>query len=235
MSTPTPPPDDRPAENVTAQAAAPPTTRRRRRWILGGAAAAVLLVLAGVTAALVSGGPGRHQHDRDTAAPRLTAGESRFTGEDLGGRDLLGDGRRGLGSDTLLVGTVAAVGGGTLAVDRDAGGRTTVRTDDRTQVRGGGPDDLRAGERVVVRVRGTGDTATAVVVATPRAHVTGTVTELDGARATVVEAAGLTATVDVSGLTTRPAVGDLVTLSGASAEGGATLRAETLRTLPQTG
>ncbi|NMH97127.1 hypothetical protein [Pseudonocardia acidicola] len=240
MSTPTPPgaAGEQPTEQVAAQ---PPAVRprRRRRWLIGGASALALLVVAGVAAALLIPDGGRG------AGPGGRAGNSASVA-DLGGADLLaavgpGGGRghggegRGLGSDTLLVGTVATVGNGTVVVNRDSGGQMTVKTDNKTRVPGGNANlgNLTAGERVVVRVRGTGAAATAVSVATPRAHVSGTVIAITGDRATVIAADGLTVTVDISGLATKPAAGDLVTLTGTSADGGATLKAQTVRTLPK--
>jgi hypothetical protein len=161
-----------------------------------------VLILGGVVAALVIPGGGHGRGGSRGGDVGLTAAE-----DDLGGSDLLGTGpgedrrgggrdrdTRGTGDDTLLVGVVKSTASGSLVVTRDGGGDVTVRTDDRTRVRGTATAlaDLTAGERVVVRVTGTGDTATAVAVQAPKARLTGTVTALTGDRATVVEAGGLT-------------------------------------------
>jgi hypothetical protein len=74
-----------------------------------------------------------------------------------------------------------------------------------------------------------------VAIQAPKARLTGTVTALAGDRATVVEAGGLTGTVDVSGLTGKPAVGTLALFTGTPAENGTVLKAETSRTLPAAG
>jgi len=71
-----------------------------------------------------------------------------------------------------------------------------------------------------------------VAVLVPPARVTGTVTAVAGDRITVVQLDGLTATVDVTALTQKPVVGDLVVLSGTALD-GATLRADGVRFLPK--
>ena len=217
-----------------------------------GAAIVAVLVVGGVVAALLvpwghRGGPG------DFRGPAVgLSGESSELGDIEGlddggarsdgpGRDGPGRGRgdrpvaRGLGNDTLLAGTVVSTGNGSLVLTPDGGAQRTIRTDDRTRVRGSGNaalGDVAPGERVVVRVTGTGDAATAVAVVTPRARVTGTVTALTGDSATVTGVDGLTVTVDVAGLGQKPAVGDLVVLTGTAAN-GTTLKADQVRVLPK--
>jgi hypothetical protein len=141
---------------------------------------------------------------------------------------------RKLGSDTLLVGTVGAAGGGSLNVNQDGGGSVKVTTDDNTKVRGSDKhavSDLAAGQRVVVRV----DTAKhAVGVLILRPHVAGTVTALDGDRATVTRASGQTQIVDVSGLSAKPKVGDLIAVVGSLTDNGTTVKADMIRQLPKT-
>ena len=85
---------------------------------------------------------------------------------------------------------------------------------------------------MVVRVSGTGASAVATSVQTPRAGVTGTVTALAGARATVVHAGGLATAVDVTALTTKPSVGTLAEFTGTPTGNGTVLRADQMRTLP---
>ncbi len=250
----TPPP---PAESETPPPAEQPTRRRWPIWpfVVGGIA---LLAIVGVAAtALVAGGRDRWGGPRHYS-PENTALELAVA--DAGGIELLADdpdpdqggpeagrgerwrdgpGHRGgllgrLGDDTLLVGGVASVGNGTLTVTRDGGGEKAVTTDDRIRVRGAGNSalgDLTAGERVVVRV---GADNRAVGVLGLRPHVTGTVTALDGDRATVVRGGGLTQVVDVSAVAQKPAVGDLIAAVGTLADNGTTLKAETVRVLPKT-
>lgn len=142
---------------------------------------------------------------------------------------------RPLGDDTLLVGTVVSAGDGSLVLTPDGAAQRMLLADDDTRVFGGDDRavrDLTAGERVVLRVDGTGDSATVVAAAVPRARVAGTVTALTGDQATVVAVDGLTVTADVTGIGRKPAVGDLVVVTGGAS--GATLRADELRVLPKT-
>lgn len=208
-------------------------SRNRQRGVIAGAASVAVLIAAGVAAALLipGGGPAGGVGGPDVG---LAAGS-----EEIGildGRGHRGPWReRGLGDDTLLVGTVVSAGDGSLVVAPDVGAQHTVRTDDDTRVRGWGNaalDDLEAGERVVVRVDGTGDAATAVAIWAPRARIAGTVTALEGTGATVTTIDGLTVAVDVAGLDRQPAVGDVVVVAGAAAD-GTTITAESIRILPR--
>lgn len=243
MSTPLPPAD-------------PPTSTLRSRWrrirprgrgAVIGSAVLALLVVGGVAVALVipDGGPGRDGGGRGGPEVGLSSGladagglgavdglGAREEGGGRGGRDGLGR----LGDDTLLAGTVTSVGDGTLVVTPDGDTPRTIRTDDRTRVRGTGNTalgDLQAGERVVVRVTGAGDAATAVGILVPTARVTGTVTALAGDTATVTTIDGLVMTVDIAGVGQKPVVGNLVVLSGTAANGA--LKADSVRVLPVTG
>ncbi|MCW0216239.1 MAG: hypothetical protein OJJ54_23050 [Pseudonocardia sp.] len=238
------------SEEEPTRQVAPAKRRRRpsRRWLIGGGAVLALLLVGGVVAAALlipGGGPGRGGPG-GRGGVGLTA-----SGDELGGPDLLGAGPerggpgrggdrggrgRAIGDDTLLVGVVKTSANATLVVTRDGGADVTVKADGRTRVQGSASalGDLTAGERVVVRVSGTGADATAVTVQAPKARVTGTVIALTGDRATVVEAGGLTGTVDVSALSDKPAVGTLAVFTGTSTENGTVLKAETSRTLPTT-
>lgn len=229
----------------------PPTTETRRGWrrfrprgrgALIGASVLALLVVAGVVAALLPGGP---DHGGGRFGPGSEVG---LLGDADGFDELAGPGHRGgpgrhgpggfdrgLGDDALLAGTVVSTADGSLVLTPDGAAQRTVRTDDDTRVRGGGNralGDLTPGERVVVRVEGTGDAATAVSVLVPQARVVGTVTALTDARATVVGVNGLTSTVDVAGLGQQPAVGDLVVLTGVATD-ATVLRADGIRVLPK--
>ena len=68
-----------------------------------------------------------------------------------------------------------------------------------------------------------------------RAHAGGTVTKLEGDRATVVGPGGMTKELDLSGVTERPAVGTVVVAVGTATDGGATLKVEQIRELPTIG
>ncbi|MGI9003711.1 MAG: hypothetical protein ACR2GH_19020 [Pseudonocardia sp.] len=119
---------------------------------------------------------------------------------------------------------------GSVVVAPDSGEQRTIRTDDSTRVRGGGNTglaDLEAGERVVIRVAGAGDAATAVSILTPQARVIGTVTALSGDLATITSIDGRTVTANLSALTEQPAVGDLIALTG-TATNPTTITATTL-------
>jgi hypothetical protein len=146
-----------------------------------------------------------------------------------------GRGPLGMGDDPIVPGTVASVASGSIVVNVDGAGPRTLRTDGDTEVFGAtnsGLGDLQTGERVVVEVEGTGDTATAESVWTPQARVTGTVTTLAGDTATVISVDGLVVTADVAALSQRPTVGDVVVLTG-NAVDGSTIRADGIRVLPR--
>lgn len=226
--------------------------RPRGRTAVIAASVLALLVVGGVAAALVipGGGPHRGADRADRPGIGLANGEGRpdrggdpglggdlgLSGGDLAGLDGgRGRGGRGLGDDALLAGTVVSTTGDALTLTPDGAAQRTLRTDGSTRVRGAtvsGLGDLQPGQRVVVRVSGTGDAATAVSVLVPRARVTGTVTALSGDTATVTAVDGLVVTADVAALAQEPAVGDLVVLTG-TAEGGTTLRADGIRVLPK--
>lgn len=148
-----------------------------------------------------------------------------------------GPGRGGPGRvnrGPALAGTVASVDGANVVVNVDGGAPVTVATGDRTRVKGEqrhAVGDLKAGDRVVVRGQ-VGRPAARILVSTARAR--GTVTALEGDRATVTRPNGLTQVVDVAGVSTKPKVGDRVAVRGAVADNGATLRAQSVRVLPKT-
>ncbi len=209
----------------------------RRRIVIGSALLAVLVAGGSVVALLVpddgAGGaraafgglPAEGNQQHAATAPQ---------GGPAAGGGARGAGRQPLGDDTLLLGRLVSTGTGTLVVAQDNGPTRTVRTDDNTKVPRAGRKGLAAltpGDRVVVRVSGTGDAATAVVVRSPKAHVTGTVTALSGDTATLLRADGLSETVNVAALNPKPAVGDLVVVSGKA--DGTTVVAERSRALPK--
>ncbi|MBP2476580.1 hypothetical protein JOF53_005452 [Crossiella equi] len=133
---------------------------------------------------------------------------------------------------TVLLGTLKSVADNAVTVTRDSGGDLTVSTDSRTRVRGQGVTalrELKPGGRVVVRVDKDGK---ALRVAVPKAHVTGTVTKVDGDRATVLGQSGLAVVVDVSSITDKPKVGDVVAVRGVAADAGGLLKADRVRQVP---
>jgi hypothetical protein len=221
-------------------------SRLRSRGVIITAVVAALVVIGGVTAALLL-----PDHDRDrfgpgfdragwSGAPRWAEGrhghmdmdddEGRM-GERFGGSGPRGF---GLGDEPVITGTVASVANGSIVVNVDGAGQRTIRTDDDTRVRGSansGLGDLQVGERVVVVVEGTGDAVTAEGIWVPQASVTGTVTAVSGDTATVTSVDGLTVTVNTAALSQKPAVGDVVVLTGTADAG--TIRADGIRVLPK--
>jgi hypothetical protein len=231
---------------MTAPAPEAPTRRWRRprgRALVVGAVVLAALIVAAVVAALLipGGGPGRDGDRRGGPEIGLTGeydelgagpGHGVGPGHGRGDRGPRGDGT-GLLEGPVVIGSVVSTAERTLVVTPDGGTPRTLRTNDDTRVRGAGNaalGDLTAGERVVVRVDGTCDAATALSILTPQARVVGTVTALTGTSATVVAADGRTVTADVAALGQQPAVGDVVVLTGTITD-GATLTADGVRIL----
>lgn len=203
----------------------------RRRGLIGLGVLGVLAV-GGVAGALVLGGGSGSAPGSGGPAP--VGGPAAAAPSPQPARPGHGAGERRAGT-TLLIGSVVSDTGGTLVVAPDGGGpNVTVHTDATTRTGRAGTGsaaDLTPGARAVVRVRGTGDAATAVSVASPRGRVTGTVTALSGNTATLQQGNGLSVTVDVTAVTPKPAVGDLVTATGTPNGTGVT--ATGLRVLPK--
>jgi hypothetical protein len=234
------PQSEDPTEPPTVVVASARRRRFSRRRIAIGAALLAVLVGGGMAVALlIPGGSfggavaafegrpvdGGQQAAAPAPAPAPAGGRQ---------RGQHGDGRDRLGADTLLVGKLVSTGTGTLVVAQDNGATLTVHTNEGTKVLGAGKKGLAgltAGDRVVVRVSGTGDAAAAVTVRSPKAHVTGTVTALAGDAATVLRADGLAESVNVAAVNPKPAVGALVVLSGTA--DGSTLTADRMRPLPK--
>jgi hypothetical protein len=135
----------------------------------------------------------------------------------------------------VVLGTVVSASGGTLVLTKDGGGQVSVPTNDKTLVRGDGVKalaDLKAGRRVVVKA-GADGVALGVLIA--QAHAAGTVTAVDGDHATLTRLGGLTVTLDLSGVTDKPAVGNVVIAVGTATDNGGTLKVTDLRVVPSLG
>ena len=220
----------------------PPTTaiehRRRPRFtrnraVIGAAVLAVLAV-AGVTIALLVGGPAASPPPVSGAAAGAgPAGGATPTPAGRGDRKAAGG--KHAGATGLLVGNVVSNAGGTLVIAPDGGGaNVSVRTDAATRMlgdRAGAPADLPPGARVVVRVAGSGDARTAVSVSSPGGRVSGTVTAVSGDVVTVLQANGLAVNVNAASANPKPAVGDLVAVTGVP--DGTTITATRVRVLPK--
>lgn len=220
-------------------------SRLRSRGVVITAIVAALVVIGGVTAALLLPdndrgrfGPGFDRAGWVGERPWGDRGPGPWGhhdgdwGDEGSGRSAPGP--FGFGDDPVVAGTVASVADGSIVVNVDGAGPRTLRTDGDTRV--GGPSnsglgDLQVGERVVVSIEGTGEAATAESIWVPQASVTGTVTALTGDTATVTSVQGLPVTVDVAALSQKPALGDVVILTGTADAG--TIRADGIRVLPQ--
>lgn len=137
--------------------------------------------------------------------------------------------------EKVVAGTVVSVGTDNLVVRKDNGAEVTVPTDGDTRVRGKGKhelSDLQAGERVIAKAGADGKAEGVLAV---RAHAVGTITRLNGDRATVVSPGGLSKELDLSGVSQRPVVGTMVVAVGTAVDGGATLKVEQLKELPTLG
>jgi hypothetical protein len=211
----------------------PPSSRWRRlrpRGRGGMIAVVVVAVLAvGVVAAALIG-PGRGDRVPGISRAAETGQMESHRGD--GDRGPRGFGRS---NSPVLVGTVVSTAAGTITITPDGAAARTLITNDDTRVRGNGNSavgDLQAGERVIVRVSGTGTAATAESIEVPKASVTGTVTALSGDTATVTAVDGLVVSVNVAALSQKPAVGDVVVLTGTVAN-GTTITADGIRVLPK--
>jgi len=218
-------------------AVTPSSPRRRRRlpWLFGlGGVLAGGLVGALLVAAVL--GHDRGAPDLEFAAEAeliSRAFPADWDGDHPGRHHRpFGHGPWRLGADErVVVGTVAGSSANDLTVAQDGGSPTSIPTDEDTRVRGADNhelSDLDTGERVVVRL---GSDGTAVAVGVVQARVLGTVTTLDGDRATVLRPDGLAVPVDLSGVPERPAVGTVVAVRGSAQDGGGVLRAEEVSTI----
>ncbi len=231
----------------------PSTTPGRSRWRRlrprgrGGviAAAVVAVLVVGVVAAVLLGqgrgdrvpGVGRSgETGQMEGGPGGRSDHGRGPGRGAGvGDGPVADGPGPVPDGPVLVGPVVSTTTGTITLTPDGAAARTLRTDDTTRVRGSGNTavgDLQAGERVIVRVSGSGATATAVSIEVPKASVTGTVTALSGDTATITSVDGLVVSANAAALSQKPVVGDVVVLTGTVAN-GTTITADGIRVLPK--
>jgi hypothetical protein len=231
--------------------------RPGRTWLIAGAAVLALLLVGGIGFAV-----GRHSgHHRGfghhgfgpAAMERGMGGHGGFghrggmgmgpggpegglgpgMGPGMGPGGMGPGGPRGMAHGAPLAGTVASVDGANLVVTPDGGApAVTVPTTDRTRVRGAGNGlaGLQPGQRVLVRLAAD-KTAAAVMV--PQARAMGTVTGLNGDRATLVRPDGLADAVDLAAVNPKPANGDVVFVTGTATDNGATIKVVNLRVLPK--
>jgi hypothetical protein len=219
--------------------------KRRPAWLWPAVIGGVLLVALVAGAALIAGPVANHDGnplatsetgnldllfataaDDESAAPDKGKDRPRLHGRHIG---RLGEGEK------VVTGSVVSTSDGKLVVKKDNGPEVTIPTNDDTKIAGQKDRtlaDLGAGERVIVKVGADGVAKGILAV---KAHAAGTITSVDGDRATVVRPGGLSTTLDLSGVSERPAVGAVVVAVGTPADGGATLKVEQIKELPTLG
>ncbi len=133
-----------------------------------------------------------------------------------------------LKDSTLVVGRVKAVETGKLTITKDDGSEVSLTTDGSTKLRGGDLAGLKADQRVTVRVKD----GKALNVALAKAHERGTVKDVNGNTATLIQVDGLQTPLDLSAVTEKPKNGDLVAVTGTVTD-GKTVKVEQLRQLPK--
>ncbi len=129
---------------------------------------------------------------------------------------------------TLVVGRVKSVESGKLTIIKDDGSEVSLTTDGSTKLRGGDLNGLKAEQRVTVRVKD----GKALNVALAKAHEQGTVKDVNGNNATLVQVDGLQTPLDLSSVNEKPKNGDLVAVTGTVSD-GKTVKVEQLRQLPK--
>ncbi|GAB2866633.1 single stranded DNA-binding domain-containing protein [Lentzea nigeriaca] len=129
---------------------------------------------------------------------------------------------------TLVVGRVKSVESGKLTITKDDGSEVSLTTDSSTKLRGGDLGGLKADQRVTVRVKD----GKALNVALAKAHEQGTIKDVNGNNATLIQVDGLQTPLDLSGVSEKPKNGDLVAVTG-SVSDGKTIKVEQLRQLPK--
>ncbi|MDT7789137.1 MAG: hypothetical protein QOF58_7556 [Pseudonocardiales bacterium] len=139
-----------------------------------------------------------------------------------------GKAKANLKDSTLVVGRVKSVESGKLNITKDDGSEVSLTTDGSTKLRGGDLNGLKADQRVTVRVKD----GKALNVALAKAHERGTVKDVNGNNATLVQVDGLQTPLDLSAVSEKPKNGDLVAITGTVSD-GKTIKVEQLRQLPK--
>jgi hypothetical protein len=184
-------------------------------------------------------GHGRmHGHGRHGMGPGGHSGRGGMGPDGMGGGPADGSGGqfgRGAAAAPAVTGSLVTINGTTMVITQDGGAQATVTVSPGTRVVGpqkASLADLKAGDRVAVR-EDANHQAIGVLVVPARA--VGTITAVNGNQATLVRPDGLTEPVDLTAVTTKPAVGDHVMVEGTASAGGATLAATQLQQLPKAG
>ena len=186
---------------------------KKSAWA-GAVVAAVGLTVGGIAVATAAEGP-----DGPPAA---------FAERHPGGPGKGGPGKAKLKDSTLVVGRVKSVESGKLTITKDDGGEVSLTTDGGTKLRGGDLAGLKADQRVTVRVKD----GKALNVALAKAQERGTVKDVNGNNATLVQVDGLQTPLDLSAVSEKPKNGDLVAVTGTVSD-GKTVKVEKLRQLPK--
>lgn len=139
-----------------------------------------------------------------------------------------GKAKANLKDSTLVVGRVKSVESGKLNITKDDGSEVSLTTDGSTKLRGGDLNGLKAEQRVTVRVKD----GKALNVALAKAHTQGTVKDVNGNNATLVQVDGLQTPLDLSAVNEKPKNGDLVAITGTVSD-GKTIKVDQLRQLPK--
>ena len=187
---------------------------KKSAWA-GAIVAAVGLTVGGIAVATAAEG-----HD---SAPN-TAFAERHPGKPGHGRP----DKAKLKDSTLVVGRVKSVETGKLTITKDDGSDVSLTTDGSTKLRGGDLAGLKADQRVTVRVKD----GKALNVALAKANERGTIKDVNGNNATLVQVDGLQTPLDLSAVSEKPKNGDLVAVTGTVSD-GKTIKVEQLRQLPK--
>lgn len=189
---------------------------KKSAWA-GAIVAAVGLTVGGIAVATAAEGPD---------GPPAAFAERHPGGP--GGHGKGGPGKEKLKDSTLVVGRVKSVESGKLTITKDDGGEVSLTTDGSTKLRGGDLAGLKADQRVTVRVKD----GKALNVALAKAQERGTVKDVNGDNATLVQVDGLQTPLDLSAVSEKPKNGDLVAVTGTVSD-GKTIKVEKLRQLPK--
>lgn len=187
---------------------------KKSAWA-GAIVAAAGLTVGGIAVATAAEGPDK--------APNAAFAE-RHPGKPGPGRP----GKAKLKDSTLVVGRVKSVETGKLTITKDDGSDVSLTTDGSTKLRGGDLAGLKADQRVTVRVKD----GKALNVALAKAHEQGTIKDVNGNNATLIQVDGLQTPLDLSAVSEKPKNGDLVAVTGTVSD-GKTVKVDQLRQLPK--